>query len=271
VTRLTAAEQLLRELGITEPEEIDLEAIAWHVKATVKYRPLDGCEARIVGAGDRAIITVNASSPYVRQRFSIGHEIGHWYYHRGRSLICRSEDIGGHKDENGGAGVFLERQADAFAADLLLPGYVLHLHLLQFKALNFDTVRKVARTFNTSLPATAIRLVEQGSWPAILTCYGQKRRKWFVHAPSVPRSWFPKDDLSAESHAFGLLYGNEPDQARPRTIGAHAWFDRRDAERHELQEQSIRTTEGDVLSLLLMTDTGMLAADMTSSGYCFRR
>ena len=47
---LTEAEQLLQELGITEPEEIDLEAIAYYVGATIKRRPLDGCEARIVGS-----------------------------------------------------------------------------------------------------------------------------------------------------------------------------------------------------------------------------
>ena len=45
---LTQAERLLQELGVTEPGEIDLEAIAYHVNARVRYRPLDGCEARIV-------------------------------------------------------------------------------------------------------------------------------------------------------------------------------------------------------------------------------
>ena len=59
---LTAAERLLQDLGVSEPGEIDLEAIAYHLNARVQYKPLDGCEARIVGAGDRAIITVNNRS-----------------------------------------------------------------------------------------------------------------------------------------------------------------------------------------------------------------
>lgn len=45
---LTPAERLLQELGITEPSEIDLDAIAFHAGARVRYRPLDGCEARIM-------------------------------------------------------------------------------------------------------------------------------------------------------------------------------------------------------------------------------
>ena len=64
---LTVAERLLQELGVTSPNEIDLEAIAFHLNATVKYRQLDGCEARIVGAGNRAVITVNNSSGWRRK------------------------------------------------------------------------------------------------------------------------------------------------------------------------------------------------------------
>jgi hypothetical protein len=41
---------------VTEPGEIDLEAIAWIRGVRVKFQPLDGCEARIVGVGDSAIL-----------------------------------------------------------------------------------------------------------------------------------------------------------------------------------------------------------------------
>lgn len=260
MTCLSAAEQLLQELGITEPGEIDLEAIAWHVGATVKYRMLDGCEARIVGAGDRAIITVNATSLPTRRRFSIGHEIGHWYYHRGRSLVCRSEEIGVHGD----GAPWLERQADAFAANVLLSSYILRPYIAQFTALTFDVIRQVARVFTTSLPATAIRLVEQGFWPAMLVSHSQHGRRWFVRSPSLPEGWYPRDGLDSASHAFSILFGNEPDQTRPRAIGAYAWFGRREAAQYELQEQSVRTSEGEILSLLLVTDTKMLG-DRTST------
>lgn len=77
MTILAPAERLLRGLGITEPQEIDVEAIAWELGARIKYRPLDNCEARIIGKGDRAIITVNSRSWPRRQRFSVAHELGH--------------------------------------------------------------------------------------------------------------------------------------------------------------------------------------------------
>lgn len=244
---LTDAEKLLQELGITEPEEIDLEAIAWHVGAKIKRRRLDGCEARIVGTGDKAIITVNATSAFVRQQFSIGHEIGHWHYHRGKSLVCRSDEIGGHNS----GGATLERQADKFASNLLLPNYILQPYLSQFKNLNFDTIKKTAKTFGTSLPATAISLIERGVWPAMLVCHGQTGRKWFSRNVGLSDSWFPNSELHPESNAIGILYGSDPDQVNPKKIGAHIWFNCREAYGREIYEQSIRTMEGDTLSLLV--------------------
>src|SRR3984893_11395380 len=89
---LTPAERLLQELGITEPGEIDLEAIAFHLGASVRYRKLDGCEARIIGCNDAAIITIGEDSSHRRKRFSLAHEIGHWTHHKGQTLVCRVEE-----------------------------------------------------------------------------------------------------------------------------------------------------------------------------------
>jgi Zn-dependent peptidase ImmA (M78 family) len=85
---LTAAERILKSLGIESPGEIDLEAIAWTRGAVVNYRPLDRCEATIVGSKRRAVIAVNSRSPPDRRRFSLAHELGHWHHHKGRMLFC---------------------------------------------------------------------------------------------------------------------------------------------------------------------------------------
>ena len=74
---LRPAERILLELGIERPDQIELEAIAWTGGAAVKYRPLDQCEAMIVGTERRAIITVNSNALLRRRRFSLAHEIGH--------------------------------------------------------------------------------------------------------------------------------------------------------------------------------------------------
>jgi len=83
---------LLKELGISEPREIDIEAIAQHCGATVTYGHLTGSEARIVGADDSAIITVNKSPSRGRERFSAAHELAHWLRDAGEvALLCNPE------------------------------------------------------------------------------------------------------------------------------------------------------------------------------------
>src|SRR5438105_3343250 len=120
LTRDTPAELILKRLGISQPKEINLEAIAWDMGARVRYRPLDGCEARIVGSADQAIITVNSRSNPRRQRFSIGHELGHWHHDRGRVMLCHADDIG-----RAAVGLLNpERIADRFASSLLMPAYI---------------------------------------------------------------------------------------------------------------------------------------------------
>ncbi len=234
------------------PDEIDLEAIAYHVGVYIRYRPLDGCEARIIGHRDTAIITVNSNSSFRRKRFSIAHELGHWQHHHGKSLVCRVEEYRPHNPFSP------ERVADSYAADLLMPQYLFHPRSQQIPKLNFKAVGTLADSFKTSQTATAIRFVESDHSPAVLVCHGQHGRKWFTRAPMVPARWFPRETLDAASFAFGILFGGSPDDPIPRRVGADAWFDRWEAERFEIHEQTMRTASDDVLTILLISDEAML-------------
>jgi hypothetical protein len=248
------AERILRRLGITEPQEIDLEAIAWDLGVRIRYRPLTGCEARIIGTDDQAIITVNIRSSPRRRRFSIGHELGHWHNDRGRLLLCQAEEIG----HLGSALLSRESAANRFASGLLMPEYILRPIARAYPKTDFQTVRAIADIFNTSVTATAIRLTDGRYFPAVLVCHGAHGRKWFARSPDVPDRWFPRDDLSAESFAFGVLFGDSPEDRFPRKIGADAWFFRLEAERYEVQEQTIRTGDAEILTLIVVADGGML-------------
>ena len=254
MTTLTPAEVILHGLGITEPKEIDVEAIAWELGARIKYRPLDNCEARIIGNGGKAIITVNSRSNNPRrQRFSVAHELGHWKFHRNRLLMCQTADIGGSFDV-----LSPERVADMFASDLLMPDYLLNPIARTQSKTNFQIVRDVSDVFDTSMTATAIRLVEKKHFTAVLVCHGTQGIKWFTRSPDIPEHWFPSAELSSESFAFDILFGGKPDDKFPRKIGADAWFNRWDADRYEVQEQTIRTAETEILSLVIITDEKML-------------
>lgn len=252
MTYLTVAERLLQTLGVTEPREIDLEAIAFFVGARIRYRQLEGCEARIIGYNETAIITVNSRSSLRRKRFSVAHELGHWQHHRGRCLVCRAEESlpGGLLDP--------ERIANGYAADLLMPNYLFGPMVRQQAKITLATASVLADAFETSLQATAIRLVQGDHTPAILVCHGPNGRKWFARAPSVPKKWFPRDSLDAESSAFEVQFGGKPNSPVPQLIGADAWFDRWEAEKFGVLEQTWRTGSDETLTLLTIRDQKML-------------
>jgi Zn-dependent peptidase ImmA (M78 family) len=158
-----APEQILSRLGITQPDELDIEAIAYACGATILPQPLTGCEANIIGFGDRAIITVNSNSIPTRRRFSAGHELGHWMKDRGQSAFgCLNIQIDSEWTTNSP-----ETRANRFASDLLLP-VTMFVPLAKGRPITGETVLDLAGMFRMSRTATAIRLVNYGSFPAML-------------------------------------------------------------------------------------------------------
>ena len=253
------AARLLESLSINEPEGIDLEAIAWLSGAKVKYRELDGCDACIAGRADvgRAIISIDNRSLPRRQRFSLAHEIGHWEWHRGHQLLCSKDDIrgSGHKLK----GLSREAAANRFAAELLMPSFMLKNAMRDFNRLDMTTVRNLASRFDVSLTAMAYRLVESDVHPALLVAYGKDGRHWFVRSKSIGEIWFPKDRLDVESGAYDILFGSAQDDRFMSTVEGDTWFDVEWADQIELGEQSFRTQENEVVSLLIARSHRMLA------------
>ena len=253
---LNPAEKILQSLGITEPGEIDLEAIAWTLGIKVKFRPLDGCEARIIGKCDTAIVTVNSRSTLGRQRFSLAHELGHWEYHRGQHMVCRSDEIGNFSNKASTA----EKRADNYAANLLMPNYLFRPAIKTHRQLDFETLRKISDLFGVSITAAAIRFIELGDFPAVLVCHNDKGRSWFLRSSLVPERWFPRNQLQSESSAMDVLFGKKTSTqvSRLRCVSAEAWFDRHDSHRYELLEQSFKVNASEILSLLIIEDEEML-------------
>ena len=253
------AARLLESLSIKEPEGIDLEAIAWLSGAKVKYRELDGCDACIAGRADvgRAIISIDNCSLPRRQRFSLAHEIGHWEWHRGHQLLCSKDDIRGSGIKL--KGLSREAAANRFAAELLMPGFMVKNAMRDFNRLDMRTVREMATRFDVSLTAMAYRLVESDAHPSLLVAYGKDGRHWFVRSKSIAEVWFPKDRLDQESGAYDILFGSAQDDRFMSTVEGDTWFDVTWADQIELGEQSFRAQEDEVVSLLVARSDRMLA------------
>ena len=251
----THPERLLRSFGIESPRDIDLEAIAWELGAKIRVAPLKTCEARIVGRNGYAIITVDEKKPARRRRFSVAHELGHWQRHRGKCLTCRPQDIGSAKQRKA---TDPERIADEYASDLILPRYLLEPLLKDVPRLTIKTLTDIADEFQASKTATLIKVVATGRYPIMMVCTTRAGRKWFRASSSVPSRWFPRSDVSPDSLAFEMLFGDKPESNVPRPVKASAWF-KLDAGGFNIFEQSFKTADAEVMSILTLNDKRMLA------------
>jgi hypothetical protein len=246
------AEAKISELGIRDPQDIDIEAIAVDCGVVVEYAQLTGCEAMLVGVGSKAIATIRPSGSRGRERFSIGHELGHWEMHRGQSFRCRVDDPAFNLEAN----VSLEREADEFASHLLMPTPMFTRAIHDYQWPTISQIDDVARIFDSSRLATVIRMANVDSLPIIVTCYAAHKRLWYIRAPHVPRRWWLKGTLDPDTFASDLLARGK-ECSKPRKQSADAWFENDDAGEFEVLEQCISVSPGKVLAILFLCDPEM--------------
>lgn len=233
MTAADPAEQLLIDLGITEPEEIDLEVIAYMVGASVRYRPLARGDAQIVGLGDRAIITIDTDASLVRQRFSVAHELGHWHHHRGQRLICHGVDPA---DTAATAGA--EREADRYAASLLMPRFMVG-QMVADLPMTMALVDEVADRFRVSTMAAILRLADIHTDALAIVVEEPGGRRWFRRSVGLDPRWF--------------VWTAGPADARPSEVGpcrATDWFRGPDLANRRVSIETRRSADGQVIRLI---------------------
>lgn len=247
-----APEVLLASLGIRQPKDIDVEVIAQYCCATVVYEPLTACEARVLGLGDKAIITVNSNSIEPRRRFSAAHELAHWVHDRGKlAAACTASTI------RNSWGTDREARANEYASDLLLPKSMF-VPRVKGRDITFGTVDFLRAEFNTSMTATAIRLVRHGPLPSMLICSSSRGREWFVASAEVERRLWPRKDVGENTAAYDLLRGAAaPD--RSQDVDADEWIDREDADEYVVREHSRKVAGDRVLTLLWWKDQSQIS------------
>lgn len=77
------ASRLLREHGISDPP-VPVRELAARIGIDVRFQPFSGdsdVSAVLKRGHETAVIGVNSAHPPNRQRFSIAHELGHYYLH----------------------------------------------------------------------------------------------------------------------------------------------------------------------------------------------
>ena len=148
---------------------IPVEEIAQAVDIVeIRVEALDSFDGALVTATPEkaeASILVNAKSGIERQRYTIGHELGHYLHPlhipSAGGFWCTSEDMHRLRSENISLKVKQEKeiQANIFAAELLLPRKSFICDLRNEKSLDLECIRTLASRYCMSKEATARRYV----------------------------------------------------------------------------------------------------------------
>jgi Zn-dependent peptidase ImmA (M78 family) len=149
---------LLRKAGVHRAP-VPVEKIAEMLRLEVRYSPnSDAVSGALIRKGKELIIGVNSSQHPNRQRFTIAHEIGHFILHKGFNLHV-DEDFCINRD---GSSNLDEREANRFAAELLMPEELIEADLSRFEYVNEAIVSLLASKYKVSAQAMQIRLTNLG-------------------------------------------------------------------------------------------------------------
>lgn len=171
------ARRMLWECGIDEASKIDPLVLVGRLGIVVIYGPLDGPTAQIFRHGERAVMRVSNSIVQIgRRNFTIAHELGHYLLGHGIPSGTEQESIE--------RTTYQEREADVFAAELLMPEDMVSPHVTM--PANLATVRSIGDTFRTSIVASAMRYVELTAAPCALVYSKDGRVAWAKHSRSFP-------------------------------------------------------------------------------------
>jgi Zn-dependent peptidase ImmA (M78 family) len=127
--------------------------------------------------------TDNLYSP--RLRFTFSHELGHYILddHRNTLLLPGTPAHGSVTTLD--SSIETEREADLFAACLLLPEDRIKRDLFKRK-FNFALVDELSRKYNVSLTATLLRFITLGNHPLMMVCSQAGKLKWLRYSNDFP-------------------------------------------------------------------------------------
>lgn len=195
-------------------------------------------------AKSQGAIFYSALSPRPRQRFTIGHELGHFLlpWHRQASFQCTSSDIGARANKE------WEIQANQFSAELLMPHKLVKGRLHTFKEPEMAHIIQLRDEFGTSLEMTARRLIELIEYPCAIvfskdnTIRYSLRSEYFSQRLCVKKGGrLPTKSLSREA-------SSDPDEWHE--IDAHWWLEDSSNQPESIYEQTLVQDEGHKVTLV---------------------
>lgn len=214
------ARDLISEFGIDNPDDIDIQAIAFSRGAFVLERRLLGSEGRLVRRGSKGIIAVDSTIREPgRKRFCVAHELAHFELHKLHDQLkfCTEEMLQEYTKLPD------EQEANIFASELLMPE-TLFLKFAPARDPDATTLKELANRFGTSLTATFCRFVDVAVIECALIISSKGVVKWFK---ATPKFGFRVVDPGSRLHAHscaGEYFSLSSEYPDPQSVPAYCWL-----------------------------------------------
>lgn len=220
---VAAVRQILADYCLEKAADGPIEALAMVMNVFVKEDRLDGTAAMLTLQSDSAIVSVNSNTiESGRKLFAIAHELGHFRLHRDKAprFVCTDEMfMAWYRDSS------LEPEANAFAAELLMPETAIRKHTSRQQP-SRKLIEDCCHYFGTSLTATCFRYVESECFPCALFASMNNRVKWTVKSYDLQlyRTRPIGTVVDSVSCAGEFFETAKACEAEPQTVLTDAWF-----------------------------------------------
>ena len=160
------AKDLLVKNKLFKPK-FDIKKLVKKLNLELLYKELgEDVSGLFVMSDDGGIISVNKneSNSKTRQRFTIAHEIGHFLLHSKLKpiFIDKSPKVMFRNSESSSGELYQEREANAFAAALLMPKDLIKDELEKMEADFKNPTKQLSKVFSVSEQAMSFRLANLG-------------------------------------------------------------------------------------------------------------
>lgn len=154
-----AAEKIVRDAGLVLPVDPFAIAAKKDILVAAKAASATGVSGMLIRSGDNFAI---AYATHIKsegfQRFSVAHELGHYFLEGHPDAVFRNGEV--HESRAGfGSADQVELEADHFAAGLLMPSHLFAQAASRYSD-GLDAIKGLAADCRTSLTASAIRYAE---------------------------------------------------------------------------------------------------------------
>jgi Zn-dependent peptidase ImmA (M78 family) len=149
--------------GIVSSNTIPVDIISLALAQGLKISYFNPAQSKsntledVAGLLDKSnkVVYINSTDSLERQRFTIAHELGHYIYNHDEDKYGLNYRDG-NRNRNSA-----EKQADDFAAEVLMPSPIVHRKLKEYSDAH-PTISEIASLFGVSKDAMRVKLDNMG-------------------------------------------------------------------------------------------------------------